>query len=148
MRICFVQSLISLDSGRWGHCVLELSAARPRCLCCFLHIQPALGFSAPSSVSRYAAVAASMMAFRSATKGLFREKSGCGCDLNHTQNSRVGCNECSNVCRASNVSRSLVANTRLAGTERGLFQAVLCESWKESLKDLCPFLEELCDRAP
>ena len=49
------------------------------------------------------------------------------------------------MCRAGNVPRSLVPNTRLARTERGLFQAVLYESWKESLKGPLPnFIEDFC----
>ena len=46
--------------------------------------------------------------------------------------------ECSKVCGAGIVPCSLVPNTRLAGAERGLFQALLCESWKKSLEGPLP----------
>ena len=46
------------------------------------------------------------------------------------------------MCRAGNVSRLPVPNTRLTGTERGLLQAVLRESWEERLKGPLPNLIE------
>ena len=46
-------------------------------------------------------------------------------------------------CWAGNVPRSLASNTCLGSTERGLFQAVLYEPWKESLKGPLPnFIED------
>ena len=71
-----------------------------------------------------------------ASKGCFGRSPGVAAALNHVQNPRFGCNEGPQVCWAGNVPRRLVRNTWLASAKSGLFQTVLCKSWKVSL-DLC-----------
>ena len=73
---------------------------------------------------------------------LFRDEYGCGCVLNHVQNPRFGSNGCSKVRGPGNFPCSLVPSTQLAGFGRGLFQAVLSNSWKESLEGPLPNFTE------
>ena len=66
---------------------------------------------------------------------LLREKACPNCVSDHSLNARFGCDESSQECRSSDVSRSFEPNSRLACAEGCLCHAVLCEAQKRALRE-------------
>ena len=54
---------------------------------------------------------------KASLQGLFRQKASCDSILYHRLDVGLGCDECSQVCRSRDVSRSFVADSRLACAE-------------------------------
>ena len=79
-------------------------------------------------------MAVSMTAAKSVSRRELRQKTSCDPILDHCLDARFDCYECCKACRSCNVSRSFVPYSRLACAECGLFQTVLCKSWKESFE--------------
>ena len=71
-----------------------------------------------------------MTSERRVSRTLLREKARPNCVPNHTLDARFGCDESSQVCRSSDVSRSLEPNSRLASTE-----GCLCHTVRETREE-------------
>ena len=94
-----------------------------------------VAFSSPSRASRLM-VAASITTARRGHLVWFREKSGCDCILSRSQDTRFGCNECSQVCRSRNVSRPFFSFSGLACAECGTKLSSV-NPGKSLSRDLC-----------
>ena len=64
-------------------------------------------------------------------EGLLRQETSCDSILDDCLDARFGCYDCSQVRRSRDVSRSLVANSKLACAECGLYHAIFRETWDE-----------------
>ena len=76
---------------------------------------------------------------------LLWEKARPNCVSHHSLDARFGCDESSQVCRSSDVSRFFEPSSRLTCTEGCLCHAVLCETWEEPFERPLPDLVvDLC----
>ena len=94
-----------------GWTIVPLNCLLPglvRCLRCFLQVQLGCGFL--RAIKRFSVDGGGCIndGVQTLDQRLFREKSGCGCVLNHAQNWRFGCNECSKVCGRPATFRALL----------------------------------------